>query len=174
MQIPISPISSPPLSLSEIASAIADIDPFNSASVKALLARIYPFADILSDAGIDEQCRLGRGRDLLAALAPNMSSDAELKRLSDWIDTPIASIKDNPDPESRAWEIVCNPIYGTDEERRELIESVKDAGLIGALAQAKLQPPMTIRTKRPSWYRPFKPSSFRGTLPNLFASFGEG
>jgi hypothetical protein len=173
MPDPIHPTISASISSSELEAAIGALDPFDSASVKALLTRIYPFAEIVSDEGINEQCRLGQGRKLLEAFVPYMNSDAELRRLKDWIEMPISSIEKNPDLESRAWDIVYSPIYGTDEERRKLIESVKDAGLIGALAQAKLREPMTIRTKRPSWYRPFTPSSFRGTPPNLFTSFGE-
>lgn len=151
-----------------------EIDGYDAAAVKAALYRMHPFADIFSDEGITEQCRLGQGANLLSAFAPHMDNDAELTRLREWIESPISSIQEIVDLEERAWAIVLGSVYATDDSRRALIESVKDAGIIGTLAQANLQAPMQ-RTRKgwPWWYRPLRPSTARGFMPNLFTVFGE-
>ena len=154
---------------------ISEIDGYNAAGVKAALHQMHPFAEIFSDEGINEQCRLGQGAKLLSSFAPHAENEAESTRLREWIESPISPIQEIVDPEERAWAIVLGSVYGTDNSRRALIESVKDAGIIGELAQANLQEPMQLRRKGwPWWYRPFRPSAARSFMPNLFTVFGEG
>ena len=154
---------------------ISEIDGYDAAGVKAALCQIHPFAEILSDEGIAEQCRLGRGAQLLSAFTPHVENEAESTRLREWIEGSISPIQEIVDLEERAWAIVLGSVYATDDSRRALIETVKDAGIIGGLAQANLQEPMERRRKGwPWWYRPFRPSAARSFMPNLFTVFGEG
>ena len=154
---------------------ISKIDSYDAAGVKAALYQMHPFADIFSDEGINEQCRLGQGARFLSAFAPHVENEAESARLREWIEGSISLIQEIADLEERAWAIVLGSVYATDDSRRALIESVEDAGVIGALAQANLQEPMRRHRKGwPWWYRPLRPSAARSFMPNLFTVFGEG
>ena len=118
---------------------------------KALFGSLL--GDIVPRETIELMCRAGHARELF----PNCVMDEnhpQVVALRDWIEPSIDDLWEEEDLETRALLIAARGVYATDKTRRDLILSVKDAGIFGALAQALLQEPMTIRRKRPSWVPP--------------------
>jgi hypothetical protein len=127
---------------------------------------------LFTDEAIASMCAQDLARTLFFN-GPMDENHPHVVALRDWVEPTYDHLSEVEDKQLLALLICDGIMYGTTKECQELIKSVEDEGIFGALAQAKLQPPMAIRTKRPSWYRPFKPSSFRGQTPNLFEAFGE-
>lgn len=149
-----------------------DSDFVSLPAVKAALKKTT-FGHIHPDETVEAMFEAGLARELFPNCAVDENHPNALAWL-DYIEPSFDHLSEVNDKQLLALLICDGFMYGNNRARRELILSVKDEGIFGALAQAKLQPPMTIRSKSPSWYRPFRPSAFRGQVPNLFTSFAEG
>lgn len=152
------------------AFVVGDIDFANPVEVKDALARTT-FGNLFSDEAVETACRRGTARDLF----PNSPMDEDhphVQSMRNWVEPSVDNLWAELDLETRALMITSSQVYGTDEDRRALILSVKDAGIFGALAQANLpEPEPTRRRPWPWWYRPWRRNRSSSIWPNLFARF---
>jgi hypothetical protein len=128
----------------DILSAIDFSDP---AEVHAAICRVNPFGEILRFDGIIDACANNRGEQLLKlstpAEVPTFTEVAidEIVPTIDWI-ASITCLQ------TRAEMICRTQFFGTCTASRALIAEVADAGPLGVLAQAYLQPPTKTRPRR--------------------------
>ena len=139
-----------------------DIDYSDPVAVRDLICRIHPFGDIFSYEGIVEACRLGRGRELVAIATPPDIPQPDSVPLAEMIDPPAEWVMSNENLKRRASVILATGFYGTDEAHRAAIESVRDAGVVGLLAQANLQPPTKPKRRRSKGSFSHHPAPVRG------------
>jgi hypothetical protein len=147
----------------------ASIDYSDPVAVRDLICRINPFGEILRYEGIVEVCRLGRGRELVEMSTPPHIPQPDLVPIAEMMDPPIEWIMSIEPPEHRAFVILKTGFYGTDEAHRAAIESVRDAGVVGLLAQANLQPPIKPKRRKSNTRRYGRAE--RAHTPNLFKAF---
>jgi hypothetical protein len=149
-----------------------NIDYSDPAAVRDLICRIHPFGDIFSYEGIVEACRLGQGRELVAMATPPDIPQFDSVPLAEMNDPPVDWVMSFENLERRAFVICATGFYGTDEAHKAAIESVRDAGVVGLIAQANLQPPEKPK-RRKSDTRRYGPRTQRACPPNLFKAFDD-
>lgn len=125
----------------------ASIDFSNATEVYDAICRVNPFGEILCFDGVIEACAHNRGEELLKLSTPGsvptfdeVAID-EIMPTVDWI-ASITCLQ------TRAEMICRTQFFGTCPVSRALIAEVADAGPLGVLAQAYLQPPAKSRSRR--------------------------
>jgi hypothetical protein len=163
-----------PISIPSDAFDPGDIDYSDPVAVKAALEQTT-VGCLFTDQGLASICRQGHARELFATSAPKDANDPHLVSLRDWIEPSVGHLWEVDDLELRALLIIATAVHGTDEARRKLIVSVKDAGIFSVLAQANLrEPEPTRRRSWPWWYRPWRRYRSPDIMPSLFTLCGEG
>lgn len=119
----------------------SEIDYTDPAAVRDLICRTHPFGELLRYEGIVEACRRGRGRELVELSTPPNLPDQEQVALAEVVDPSVDWIMGFESLERRAYVILVTGFFGIDELHREAILSVRNAGVVGLLAQANLLPP---------------------------------
>ena len=155
------------------AFVVGDIDFSDPIAVRRELDMTTLNGTMFSDEAVAAACRAGTARDLFPNVEPSEDS-YEVQVLRDWVEPGVKPIMEIADLEERALFIILHAIHGSTKELREAIESVKDAGIFGILAQANLREPMPrTRMGWPWWYRPRSRQTTPQVGPCLFALLGE-
>ncbi|MCK1366384.1 hypothetical protein [Bradyrhizobium sp. 62] len=163
----------------------SEIDYTDPAAVRDLICRTHPFGELLRYEGIVEACRLGQGRELVELSTPPSFPEPDEVSLSEVVDPPVDWIMSFENLERRAFVILKTAFFGVDEQHKQAILSVKDAGIVGHLAQANLDPPMKPKRHRRPRRRSqqsklmgrklsagrSRPLSGQSCMPDLFKTF---
>jgi hypothetical protein len=131
----------------ECLGALIEVDFADPVDLHAAIRRVHPFGDIIRFDGIVEACANNRGQELLKLLTPLQAPAFEEVAITEIMPTVdwIASITCL---QTRAEMICRTQFFGTCPVSRALIAEVADAGPLGVLAQAYLQPPAKLRSRR--------------------------
>ncbi|MEY9135021.1 hypothetical protein ACVMII_003925 [Bradyrhizobium diazoefficiens] len=160
-----------PLDIPTDAYLPADVDFTDPVAVKTALGN-ETFGHLLPEETIEAMCKQGLGRELFANCAKD-ENHPQLVALREWVDPSPDHLWLIEDLELRAFEIIVNQVHGTDPKRRELILSVEQSGVFGALAQANLREARTVARVRPYWYSPRSRKRSPNVMPNLFTPIEE-
>lgn len=160
------------------------IDYADPVAVRDLIYQIHPFGELLRFEGIAEVCSHGYGRELIELSTPPDLPDPQEVPIAEVVDPTVDWIMSFENPDRRAYVILVTRFYGIDERHKQAILSVKDAGVVGLLAQANLRPPEKTKYRKAASRRQrvrvprsaasgrrSKPRAESGATGDLFAAF---